>query len=451
MSILDRFFMWALPGASEPALVAEPIEPQAAFQPSDGGIVISNSKQLEDYIRGLDVSASGTTVNDQTAMRTSAVYGCVRIIGGCVANMPVDVGQKKNGVRTELPDNQVSKLLSIRPNGWQQPADFKRMLMVQTLLHGNGYAQIVRSRGKIIDLNPLAARRMTVTQRDDLSIAYEYRRKDGGRTVFEQRDIFHLRGMSFDGVVGVSPITFARESIGLALTTERFGGSLFKNGTSLGLVLTHPKALSDKARANLKQSLEEWRGAGSAGRTLVTEEGVKIDDKVGMTNEDAQFLETRKFQRSDIAMFFGVPPFMLGDTEKSTSWGSGIEQQNIGFVTYSLEDWLTMWEQAIQRQLLNEADADVSTIDPSIYARFNRNALVRGDIDTRYAAYVRGLQWGFMNPDQVRSLEDMNPREDGKGGEYYPPPNASKPVENDAGTKTTPAKQPKKEPANEPA
>jgi HK97 family phage portal protein len=195
---------------------------------------------------------------------------------------------------------------------------------------------------------------------------------------------------------------------------EDHGASTFKNGLRVGGVLEHPQKLGQDSRNNLKASLDEYRAGGeNEGRFLILEEGMKPSE-LAMTAQDAQWLEARKFSRTDICMFFGVPPFMVGDTEKSTSWGSGIEQQKDGYVTFTLDDHLVMWEEAITSDL---------TTDEKIYARFNRNALVKGNINDRWNSYVKALQWGVRSPNEIRALEDDNPRD---GGDiFYPPPNTA--------------------------
>ncbi|MFC4623839.1 phage portal protein, partial [Daeguia caeni] len=195
------------------------------------------------------------------------------------------------------------------------------------------------------------------------------------------------------------------------------------NGARVSGVLKHPNKLGPEAVANLRAGLEEFRSGGEQeGKNLILEEGMDYA-RIAMTAEDAQWLEARKFSRTDIAMFFGVPPHMIGDTEKSTSWGTGIEQQSIGFVAWTLEDHLTMWEEAINRDLIGAED--------DLYARFNRAALVKGDIKARWEAYVKGLQWGVYSPNEIRTLEDQNPRD---GGDiFYPPPNtAGAPITDDS-------------------
>ncbi|HEV7283309.1 MAG TPA: phage portal protein, partial [Kaistia sp.] len=320
--------------------------------------------------------------------------------------------------REDASDAPLWKVLRRKPNRWQTPSQFRRMMQAHLLLHGNAYAMIVRSRGLVLELVPLHPGRVEVKQADDLSLTYVYTRKDGRRVPLKQSEVFHLVGLTLDGVHGVSPITYARETIGLSLAMEDHGATTFRNGAKVSGILKHPGKLGDAGIQRLRDSLEDFRSGGEKeGKSLILEEGMDYT-RMAMTAEDAQWIESRKFSRTDIAMFFGVPPHMIGDTEKSTSWGTGIEQQSIGFVAYTLEDHLTTWEEAVNRDLVGEADGDV-------YARFNRAALVKGDIKARWEAYVKGLQWGVHSPDEVRALEDLNPRADGKGGVYYDPPNTA--------------------------
>lgn len=384
----------------------------------DAGTIITTSDALEKFLRAGNATASGVAVTDETAMRVAAVYRCVTLISGAVAVMPLAIKRRVGDSRFDATDHPLWGLLTRKPNPWQTPSQFRRQMQGQLLLRGNGYARKVRSGGRVIALIPLHPDRVTGVQRDDFTIDYRYVTKAGSIEIIPQRDMFRLTGMSLDGISGLSVVGYAREAIGLAIAEEKHGGSLFKNGTSLGGVLKHPKTLSDKGVDNLIKSLEEFRGSENANKTLLLEEALDYQP-LGMSNVDAQFLEARGFQRSEIFMFFGVPPHMAGDTTKATSWGSGIEQQSLGFVAYTLEDWLTTWEQSIARDLIAENE-------PDLYARFNRAALVRGDIKTRYAAYAVARQWSLMTPDEIRALEDMNPI-DG-GDDLFAPGNANRAV-----------------------
>lgn len=390
--------------------------PRNAVQDAGGGVIITTSQQLGDYLKTGGETKSGAVVNANTALNSGPVYGCVRLISGPPATLPLHIKRRVDErTREDASDTPQWLVLNRKPNRWQKPHQFKRMMMAHVLLRGNGVALKVISRGELKELIPLNPDRVEIMQNDDLSLKFTYTRKDGGKVEFAQKEIFHLYGLTLNGYSGVTPITYAREAIGLAMAQEAHGAATFKNGARIGGVLKHPQKLSLDARTNLKESLDQYRSGGeSEGRFLITEEGMEFST-MAMTAEDAQWIDARKLSRSDIAMFFGVPPSMIGDNSGSDSnWGTGLEQKANGFVTFTLEDYLTMWEEAITVDLND---------DPRVYARFNRAALVKGDINTRWNAYVRGLQWGVWSPNEVRALEDQNPRD---GGDiYYPPPNTA--------------------------
>ncbi len=425
MGLLSKWF------GAKPASADAMAVPQASFQDKGGGVVISTAQQLEEVIRDGAETASGVPATPRTAMRVAAVYACVRIRSGVVANLPLHIKRRVDDrTRDDASEHALWRIFRRKPNRWQTPSQFKRMLQSHLLLRGNAYALVVRSRGEVKELIPLHPDRVECKQNDDLSLTYTYTRRNGGRVVLNQSEVFHLVGLTLDGVHGVSVITFARETIGLSLAMENHGATVFRNGARVSQVLTHPGKLGKEGLEFLKASLDEYRSGGeSEGKALILEEGMGVE-RLAMTAEDAQWIESRKFSRTDIFMFFGMPPHMAGDTEKSTSWGTGLEQQTQGFVTFTAEDDLTTWEETINRDLVGDEDAD-------LYARFNRNALVRSDLKTRQGFYVSMLQWGVYSPNEVRALEDENPRE---GGDiFYPPPN------------TAGSSEPKKDDGDEPA
>lgn len=390
--------------------------PRNAFQSDSGGVLITTSEELEQYLGSGSQTKSGAVVNADTAMRQGAVYACVRLLSGPPATLPLHIKKRIDArTREDASDGDLWQLWNRKPNGWMKPHQFKRMLMAHVLLRGNACCLKVSSRNRVISLIPLDPDRTTIKQNDDLSLRFEYQRKNGGRTVFTQKEIFHLYGLTLNGYSGVTPITYARETIGLAMAQEDHGAKTFKNGTRAGGALQHPNKLSPEAYDRLKASIDEFRSGGvQEGRDLILEEGM-VYNKMSMTSQDAQWIDSRKLSRSDIAMFFGVPPSMIGDNSGSDSnWGTGLEQKANGFVTFTLEDYLTMFEEGITIDLND---------DPAIYAKYNRAALVKGDIKARWDSYVKGLQWGVWSPNEVRALEDQNPRE---GGDiYYPPPNTA--------------------------
>lgn len=409
MKLWTRIFGGGQPPASQP---------RASYQPAGGGVIIDTPQKLEEAIRAGSLTASGAMVTPNTAMRVAAVYACVRVRCGVVANMPLHIKRRKDDkTREDAIDHPAWTLLRRKPNRWQTPAQFKRMMQAHLILRGNAYAMIVMSRGLPLELIPLHPDKVECKQNDDLSLSYVYTRKDGRRIELKQSEVFHLVGLTLDGVHGVSAIAYARETIGLSLAQEEHGATVFKNGARVSVVLKHPNKLGKEGLEFLRASLDDYRAGGeSEGKALILEEGMETAP-LAMTAEDAQWIESRQFSRTEIAMFLGVPPHMIGDTEKNTSWGTGIESQTQGFITFSAEDDLTIWEETINRDLIGD--------DAAVYARFNRAALVRGDIKARWEAYVKALQWGVYSPDEVRALEDMNPRPDGKGGEFYDPPNTA--------------------------
>lgn len=396
------------------------LAPRASSQRFD--LTNMSADDLRDFLRigGSMATTSGIPVTESSAMRSAAAFRCVQIISGAVSWMPLDlVIRESEKVRKPAVGHPLRHVLTVRPNTWQTPKEFKQMLQTQLLLRGNGYARRVTAAGRLAGLIPLHPDRVSPEQMSDMSIRYHVTRPDGQRLTLQQNEMLHLRGLSLDGWRGLSVLSCMREVLGLSLQAEQVAARLFKDGTLAGGVFTHPGTLTDPAYERLRQSLaEKHGGAENAHKYMILEEGMKAE-ALAMSAEDAQFLQTRDFQRYDIAMFFGVPPHLIGATEKSTSWGSGIEQQNIGFVTYTLADWLRTWEESIKRDLMTPAEAE--TMD----ARFSTAGLLRGDVKSRWAAYVQALQWGVYSPDEVRALEDENPREDGEGGVYYDPPNTA--------------------------
>jgi len=398
--------------------------PRASYQSDGGGVLISTSQQLEEALRGGSLSESGAMVTPDSAMRISAVYASVRIISGAVATLPLQLKRRIDArTREDASDHPLWGVLRRKPNRWQTPSQFRRMMQAQLLLRGNGYAMKVISLGQVVELIPLHPDRVVCEQNDDMSLRYMMTTKGGRRVPLQQADMFHLVGLTLDGIHGVSPITYARESIGLSLAMERHGATTFKNGARPSMVLRHPGQLGSEGIEFLRASLDSYRSGGdSEGKALILEEGMDVSP-LTISAKDAEWIAGRQFSRVDIAMFMGVPPSMLGDNSGSDSnWGTGLEQKSLGFVAYNLEDHLTMWEEAIARDLIPENE-------PDLYARFVRAALVKGDIKARWEAYVKGLQWGVYSPNEIRALEDENPRD---GGDvYYDPPNTAGSGQND--------------------
>jgi len=354
-------------------------------------------------------TSSGKTVNEKTAIQTTAVYACVRVLAEAVASLPLHTYRYTKSGKEKALDHSLYYLLHSEPNPEMTSFVFRETLMGHLLLWGNAYAQIIRDgRGKVIALYPLMPDKMTVDRTEKGEIYYLYN-KDGKIYPLRNDEVLHIPGLGFDGLVGYSPIAMAKNAIGMAIATEEYGAKFFANGANPGGVLEHPGVVKDPARIR-----ESWnavyQGSGNAHRVAVLEEGMKFQS-IGIPPEQAQFLETRKFQLNEIARIFRIPPHMVGDLEKSSF--SNIEQQSLEFVMYTLDPWVIRWEQAIQRALFS------TTEKKEYFAKFNVNGLLRGDYQSRMQGYAVGRQNGWLSADDIRELEDMNKLPEGSGGEKY--------------------------------
>lgn len=380
------------------------------LQPTERRQASLFSPAWQDVVIGMP-SSSGVTVTPESSLRYTAVLACVRVLAEGVASLPCLLYERfeqggRDGKRRAR-DHRIYGLLHDAPNSVQTAFEFYELGMAHLALWGNFYAEIEWSpRGQVVALWPLAAWRVTPAQsREGKSYRLEL---DGApaRTLSDYQ-VLHVPGFGYDGVSGRSMIGLAREAIGLGLAAERYGGSVFGNGVVPGGVLEHPGVLSDEAYKRLASSWESrHQGLNNAQRLAILEEGMKYN-KIGVPPEDAQFLETRKFQRSEIAGIFRVPLHMIGDLERATF--SNIEHQSTEFLTNSLAPWLRRWEQRINRSLLIGRERE------RYFAEFLVDALLRGDTATRYAAYATGRQWGWLSVNDIRQRENMNPVDGGDG------------------------------------
>lgn len=373
---------------------------------------VASSQELAELLRGGMMTSSGESIGISQSLQVAAVYRCINIISGVIGTVPIRIKNEQT-METDW-QHEIAVLINRKPNSWQTGHEFRKLLQNSVLMRGNGYAMKVRSGRRVVALIPMAASQVKPEQVADNSIEYSYTSKDGRRVILKQEDVFHVRGMSLDGITGLSVIEYAREAIGFSKAAATHGSSLFKNGTNMGAVLEHPNAVSDDAQKRLREGLEKYRGAKNAGKTLILEEGMTYKP-LGMTSQDAEYVENKKFSVMEICMFFGVPPHMIGFTEATTSWGSGIEQQSIGFVNYTLNDWFEAWTGPVERDFLGDRMDLIAEVDAS--------KLLRGDISARSEAAAKSLQWGWKNTNEVRRSEGLPARE---GGErFYEPPNTA--------------------------
>lgn len=357
-------------------------------------------------------SKAGQMVTPLTAMQCAAVYACVRVLAESMAQLPLAVYKRRaDGGADEAPEHPLYPLLHDAPNGFQTSFEWREMQMGHVALRGNAYCVISRTVKGVAELLPLHPDRVRVTQLPDWSLRYDV---TGIAEPLRQSDILHLHGLSSTGVYGLSPIAQARETIGLALAAEDHGSRLFANGAEPSGVLSHPGPgkLSDDARKNLKESWQRAHSGPNKHGTALLEEGLTWT-KLAVTNKDAQFLETRQYQRAEIASLFRIPPHLIGDLTRATF--SNIEQQSLEFVIHTLMPWVKRWEQRLSRQLLSDVDRR------TYFVRFKVDGLLRGDIAGRYAAYAIAITNGWLNRNEVRALEGLN-RADGLD-EYLKPLN----------------------------
>lgn len=391
------------------SILARAISPQAR----SGAVSVAHPRDpvLARIFGARSNTAAGVSVTPDNALQLSAVYACVRILSSAIASLPLQMYRRlENQGRTLATTHPLYPVLHHQPNPWQTSFEYREMQVGHLLLRGNAYSRIISTGGNpVAELIPLHPDRMEPFWAPNGTIAYRYQPEDGPPETLLQDEVHHIRGYSSDGLKGLSPIEMNRESIGLARASEEFGSRFFSNGANLGGVFEHPQALGDKAYDRLKESLKNEFAGGphNAHKTAILEEGMKWT-QIGVPPDQAQFLETRKFQVAEIARIFGVPPHMIADMEKSTTWGSGVEELSIGFVVYSLRPWLVRMEQAIYRDLLT------TNGKRTFFAEFNVDGLLRGDSQARAEYYSKALGSGgapaWMTQDEVRQLENLNPK-----------------------------------------
>ena len=363
-------------------------------------------------------SSSGKVVTERSAMQMTAVYACVRILSEAIAGLPLHMYRyKEDGGKEKALDHPLYLLLHDEPNSEMSSFVFRETLMTHLLLWGNAYAQIIRNgKGEVVALYPLMPNKMTVSRDENGQLYYTYQKsqeelpKDNNSTVIlHPSDVLHIPGLGFDGLVGYSPIAMAKNAIGLAIATEEYGSKFFANGAAPSGVLEHPGTIKDPQRVR-ESWMSQFGGSANSNKIAVLEEGLKYTP-ISISPEQAQFLETRKFQINEIARIFRVPPHMVGDLEKSSF--SNIEQQSLEFVKYTLDPWVVRWEQSIQRTLLSSEEKK------TYFVKFNVEGLLRGDYQSRMSGYATARQNGWMSANDIRELENLDriPAED--GGDLY--------------------------------
>jgi HK97 family phage portal protein len=379
-----------------------------------------SSETIRDFFRTGSATGSGVTITETTALKVASYFRCLQINSGALANMSADLVERVSETeRRPAVGHPLRRTLTVKPNQWQTPGEFKKLMQLWLLQRGNAYARKVKVGRDVVAVIPIHPQRVFAEQLDNGTMRYRVSPKNGMMETLTGAEIMHIRGMSLDGVCGVPVLRYMSEALGISTAAEMAAGRMMRTGNMAGGAIEVPREMTDETFARLEETMAGvYGGSGNAGKWMILEDGATAKP-FSLTAEELQFLGVRDFQRYDIAAFMGVPPYLIGATEKSTSWGSGIEQQAIAYLTYTVLDWVKAWEESIKRDLIDERDWE------RLDFRFYTASLARADMKTRTESYKAGLQWGWLSPDEVRAFEDMNPRGDGRGEMYYDPPGKS--------------------------
>lgn len=355
-------------------------------------------------------SGSGKSVTVQSAIQLSTVYACVRVISETVASLPLSVYEAEKDGNKKALDHPLYRLLHDEPNSEMTSFVFREVMLAHLLLYGNSYSQIIRSgKNSVVGLYPLLPDHMDVDRDSKGNLTYTYTTSDGKTVVIKPRDILHIPGLGFDGVMGYSPIALEKNAIGLGIASEEYGSKFFSNGARPSGILTHPNTVK-----NPKALRESWNsaygGSANSNRVAILEEGMKFEP-IAIPNNEAQFLETRKFQVDEICRIFRVPPHLVCDLEHATF--SNIEHMSIDFAVHTIRPWLVRIEQAMNRALFPEQEKG------RFFVQFNIDGLMRGDYKSRMEGYAIARQNGWMSANDIRELENQNPIPASEGGDAY--------------------------------
>jgi HK97 family phage portal protein len=356
-----------------------------------------------------NAAAAGGSITPFSAMQISAVWAAILLLSDTLASLPLITYERNGRAKTRAPKHNLYPVLHDQANEIMTAFEFRELMEASILSWGNAYAQIFYdNRGRVTALWPLLPGRMIDVKVENGRKLFHYQPEKGAALWMTDNEIWHIPGMGSNGITGYSPIAMFRRTIGLAKSAEDFGARFFENDARPGIVLEHPGKLGDQAFDNLRTSwAESHQGVENSHKPAILEEGMKLHE-IGIPPEDAQFLETRKFQVTEIARIFRVPPHMIGDLDKATF--SNIEQQSLDFVIHSVRPWLTRWEQSIWQHLMLPSDRE------RYFAEFLVDGMLRGDTVSRYTAYATGRQNGWLSANDIRELENMNPVE---GGDVY--------------------------------
>jgi len=374
--------------------------------------VWQSDESSDDFLRifnNVAETSSGVRITADSALRNSVVFACNRVLSESISSLPLVLYKEdENGNRAKAKDHPLYKLLNSNPNKETTTMQWRETMITNLNLRGNHFTQIIRNgAGEIDSLWGLDTARMTAKRlksTGEIVFIYNYGldSEEGNRdAVFTFEEILNVAGLSLDGICGISPIAYNRESIGVGVALDKFAGSFFKNSASPSGIFSIEGELTDEAFTRMKKDFDEsWAGMKNSNKPMVLEGGAKFNP-ITMTNVDSQFLEARKFQKQDISAIFRVPLHMINDLEKANY--NSIEQLSLGFVIYSLTPSLIRIEQCMQRDLLTEQERE-----DGYYIKHNLSALLRGDIKSRAEMYDKFMKNGIFTINDALRLEDMN-------------------------------------------
>lgn len=373
-------------------------------------LIVGPSPKIQDPQNGAprSGSSSGVRVDDQSAMTISTFFACLRLVASTIGSLPLPVRRRgADDIAVEARDSSLWKVLNDSPNADQTSLDYWEFVTVSLLMRGNHFARKLRDGKRLIGLEPVRPDIVSVRRAAEGTLRYRWV-WDGESYDLDESEVFHVRGFGGGPLGGLSVASYARESLGLALAADRAAASMFANGVRPSGVLQFEKWLDQDTRRDARKLIEdEFAGAMNAGRPFILEGGSKWAP-VSMNAEDSQLLQSRAWSVEEVCRWFGVPPVLIGHNEKTTSWGSGVEQILLGFVKFTLMPYLKRIELAINKQLLSPEDRAAG-----LFAEFNLEGLLRGSSKERAAFYHYALADGWMKRNEVRRKENLPPVEGG--------------------------------------
>lgn len=368
--------------------------------------VATPEKWLVDWFKGGLETNAGVAVNEESAMYFSAVFNAVTIISGTIMQLPFVLFRKdKKGVRERATEHQLYDLMQRKVNPKMSASRFRQTMQAHLVLWGNAYAQIIYDKGgRVKALYPLRPGQMEVKIVDGV-VKYTYKRNDKPNYEFMEGEVLHLAGLGYDGIMGYSVITLARESIGLGMAMDEYQARFYGAGTHPGLILRHPSKLGSEQYQHLQRSLTDaYSGLGKSHKIMILEDNMETV-KLDMPLADAEFIASKRHQIEDIARWFNLPVHMLKDMERMTN--NNIEHVSMEFAKYNMAPWFTLWEDECGLQLISESE------QKAYWFEFVLDALLKADTQTRYEAYTKAISGSLMAPNEARALENLPPIEGG--------------------------------------